>query len=235
MSPEQATGDRAIDAPQRRLLARRGAVRDARRRAAVHRRTAQAIIAKLLTDEPRSSVVACHRPAARRDGDPRALEKLPADRFESANAFALALQGDAVAIPEGVSTPGSFRASRGVARSRLRDPVVLALAALSVIATSLAIASGVRGSRDDLVTRMSLALPSEMPVTGAGGKAIAISADGRTIVYSGLFVEGGQNIFVRRLSDLQPRPLPGMQLALDPSISPTGAGSRMRPVRSSTK
>ena len=36
MSPEQATGDRAIDAPQRHLLARRGAVRDARRRAAAH-------------------------------------------------------------------------------------------------------------------------------------------------------------------------------------------------------
>src|SRR5207342_3542653 len=96
MSPEQATGDRSIDG--RSDIYSLGAVLyemltgDPPHVAS----TAQAIIAKVLTDRPRSvrasrAAVPAHVSAA----IDRALEKLPADRFATAHEFAEALRGKA--------------------------------------------------------------------------------------------------------------------------------------------
>ena len=94
MRPEQATGDRAIDGRTDIYSLAAVTVRDAHRRAAAHRHTAQAIIAKLMTEDARPltvlrRTVPAHVDAAVRHG----LEKLPADRFATAGEFALALSG----------------------------------------------------------------------------------------------------------------------------------------------
>src|SRR3954463_12382438 len=113
MSPEQATGDRAVDA--RTDVYSLGAVAyEMLTGEAPHSgNTAQAIIAKVLTDKPRSIRLS-------RDTVPPhveravecALAKLPADRFPSARDFADAIVGKQVAIPAGIITPGSLVAPR---------------------------------------------------------------------------------------------------------------------------
>jgi serine/threonine protein kinase len=227
MSPEQAMGDRQLDG--RSDIYSLGAVlyEMLTGEPPYSGPTAQAVIAKLLTDEPRRIRVS--RPTVPEhiaNATERALAKLPADRFQKAHELAEALRRDGVSIAASVSMPSSIRSARRrpSLRARLKDPVALVLAALLLGATTAAVWLSVemRSMRDDSVTRLSLALPSEMMMTGAGGRPFDISADGRTVVYSGVLPTGGNQIFVRRLNDLQTRVIPGSSLALDPSISPDG-------------
>src|SRR5690349_21655974 len=95
--------------------------------------TAQAIIAKVMTEKPASLQRQRERvPDAVEDAVLTALEKLPADRFATAAEFAEALRG----------APGARGTARtrisAASRSRLRDPVVLGLGAIAVAAALLA-------------------------------------------------------------------------------------------------
>jgi Tol biopolymer transport system component/tRNA A-37 threonylcarbamoyl transferase component Bud32 len=227
MSPEQATGDRQLDS--RSDIYSLGAVlyEMLTGEPPYSGTTAQAVIAKMLTDEPRR--IRLSRPTVPEQieiATEHALAKLPADRFQKAHQFADALQGRGVSIPAGVSTPSSVRSTLRPPslRARLRDPVALVLAALLLGVTTAAVwlSAEMRRVRDDPVTRLSLALPPEMLMTGTGGRAFDISADGGTVVYSGVLPSGGNQVFVRRLNDLQMQVIPGSSLALDPSISPDG-------------
>ena len=94
MSPEQATGEREITARSGHLLARLRALRDAAGRAAHSRaRRHSRSSRRSMTEEPRPGDAATEsRAAQRRGAAPQALEKLPADRFESARGFADALR-----------------------------------------------------------------------------------------------------------------------------------------------
>jgi eukaryotic-like serine/threonine-protein kinase len=188
--------------------------------------TAQAVIAKVLTDRPRSIRLSRNTvPEHVEIATERALAKLPADRWATAHEFADALQGRGDAIPRAITTPGSIRAARPEAlRARLRDPVVVTLAALLVCAIGTAswLAIRARSSRDDNIMRLALALPTDVLMAGAGGRGVDASGDGRTIVYGGVMPSGQFFVFVRRLDDLQVHALAGTALALDPSVSPDG-------------
>jgi eukaryotic-like serine/threonine-protein kinase len=107
MSPEQATGNRQLDA--RSDLYSLGAVlyEMLAGEAPVTGPTAQAMIAKLLTERPtRLRVVRDTVPDAVDAAVAKALSKTPADRFTSAGAFAEALRTPAEAAPR---SPGSRR------------------------------------------------------------------------------------------------------------------------------
>src|SRR4051812_865903 len=142
MSPEQATGDRAVDA--RTDVYSLGAVAyEMLTGEAPHTgNTAQAIIAKVLTDRPRSIRLSRDTvPAHVERAVECALAKLPADRFPSARDFADAIVGKQVAIPAGIITPGSLVAPR-VRRAGWRTPALAAaLVAVTALATWAMIAS----------------------------------------------------------------------------------------------
>src|SRR3954462_12912116 len=121
MSPEQATGDRTIDG--RTDIYSLGAVLYEMLVGEPPHigNTAQAVIARVLTEKPRSPRIA--RPSVPEYVDyaiERALEKLPADRWETAGQFCDALSGKAVA-------GGVVSSRRMQTRKRWRDPVTIAL------------------------------------------------------------------------------------------------------------
>ena len=138
MSPEQATGDRMVDG--RTDIYALGAVTyEMLAGEPPHTgTTAQAIIAKLLTDEPRPVTqlrrsVPAHVDAAVR----RSLEKLPADRFAAAHEFADALQGKGALVARPVA-PLSGEASRW-------KGIAMAAVTLAVLATGAAVWGWTRG------------------------------------------------------------------------------------------
>src|SRR5581483_315004 len=143
MSPEQATGDRAIDGRtdvySLACVLYEMLTGDPPHTAS----TAQAIVAKVLTEKPPSVRVA--RPAVPENVAltlEKALEKLPADRWSSAREFADGLQGrTALATTAGITAviPVSNR-------SRWRDPVVIGSVAVAAAAVVTAIATGRRGA-----------------------------------------------------------------------------------------
>ncbi|MBL8979143.1 MAG: serine/threonine protein kinase, partial [Gemmatimonadetes bacterium] len=126
MSPEQATGDRVIDARSDQYAL--GAVTyEMLSGEPPHTGpTSQAIIARLMTEAPRS--VRATRPAVTPAMDAaiqRALAKPPADRFASCGEFAAALAAGAVTPAE----PASPRSTR----TRIAGAVALGLLLLGAI------------------------------------------------------------------------------------------------------
>jgi len=179
--------------------------------------SAQQIIMKIVTEE------AAPVTKARKSVPPNvaaavamALEKLPADRFESAKAFADALAN------AGFTATGAAAALSPAALGwrRHAGAVVTALAAVAVTASALAIA-GRRGPRDTPVNWLSLAIPEAQHMTAPGGTRVAWAPDGRAFVYVGVGAEGSQ-LWLRSLDALEATPIAGSERATSPFFSPDG-------------
>ena len=162
MSPEQAMGERDIDA--RADIYSLGCV--------VYEMltgeppftgaTAQAIAARMLTESPRPLTTQRHTiPAHVEAAVLTALEKLPADRFATAQAFADAIEGKTSAAP--VAGRGIRRTvpARGW-RASLRDPAVwvLALVALGAWGVALFQRTGSRSVEGAGLVRFTVSLPA---------------------------------------------------------------------------
>jgi eukaryotic-like serine/threonine-protein kinase len=169
MSPEQATGDRVIDG--RTDVYSLGAVLyEMLTGEPPHTgATAQAIIARVITDKPRSV-------RATRDTVPehidlaieRALAKLPADRWPTAQAFAESLLGRGVTLPAGAITPGSMYAKPAVARWRPRTTVaVMTVGALGFAGAGWFAAR--RTAPAPAVTRYAIEIPDSLAVVDQAG------------------------------------------------------------------
>ncbi len=189
--------------------------------------TAQAIIAKVMTEKPASLQKQRERVSDEvEDAVFTALEKLPADRFATAAQFAEALRG-----APGTSGTRKPTASRGRARasaspdwsSRLRDPVVLALGAIAIIALALAASRWRTAPRAPAeVVRFTLPAALNGRTSSLGYNIVAASPDGRTLAYVGLGDGGRPQLMLRTLDDIAARPLPGTEDAIHPIFSPDG-------------
>jgi eukaryotic-like serine/threonine-protein kinase len=229
MSPEQATGDRQV-----------GPASDVYALGCVlyemlvgeppfQGRTVQAILGRIITGDvtPASKL----RATVPRNVDAaidRALEKLPADRFASADRFAEALQDPAFGYD-----PAQDVALGGVgAKTWRRRAGVAALVALASVAVAAFTAVRVPSSAAP-VARYGMLLPDgHRPLVGVGSN-VAVSPDGDAVVYVGPGTSGTQ-LWLRSRNDLDPVALSGTTGARSPSFSPDGlrvaftAGSSIR-------
>ena len=179
--------------------------------------TAQAIVARVLTETPRAISTQRHTvPASVEAVTFRALEKLPADRFASAREFA-----DALADPGFRTTTSGATATAGGSARRSRGAVA-ALGGAVVVLAGLALWGWLRHGPAPLVLRYSMGMSDGQGMQqGVLGDNIAISSDGKRIVYLGPGADGGQ-LWVRERDQLDATPLAGTNGAINPSFSPDG-------------
>ena len=226
MSPEQATGDRELDA-RSDIYSLGAMVYEMLGGDPPHMgSTVQAIVAQILTEDPRPLV------SRRRTVPPhvdaavlKALAKLPADRFATAGQFveALAARGPAspVATTAQIAGAGGRAGAPGLHLSRAAMGIGLAGAAAvgGVTGWGLRPAPAVLASP---VARFTVAVRAG---DAAFGSVVEISRDGREIVFIGPGPNGTQQLFRRPLDAVAATPIVGTEgsLVMMPAFSPTGA------------
>ncbi|MEP7064783.1 MAG: serine/threonine-protein kinase [Gemmatimonadota bacterium] len=182
MSPEQATGDRGIDARSDvyslasvlyEMLAGEPPVTGA---------SAQSMIAKLMTEKPTHlRVLRDTVPQSIDDAVARALAKTPADRFASAGDFSRALEVRSRVETPSPATPATASPAT-VTRSRGRIPIVAGVLALVAVA-----AAGVYAYRGRSIPNVNAgvaALGPRTQLTSSGAVLVpAISPDAKQLAY----------------------------------------------------
>jgi serine/threonine-protein kinase len=217
MSPEQAMGDRELDARSDvyslgamlyEMLAGDPPYTGS---------TAQAIVAKVITEKaPPVTAARDTVPTHVAASIGKALNKLPADRFHSAAEFAAALSnaGFTAALP----------ASELVAARSMWNPLSKGLALAAAALTVVAGWALLRSDPSADVTRFTVLLPEDQALYFSGQgqpPRLTISPSGRDLVYVGPG-EAGPRLWRRRLDQLDAQPLPGTDGAFAPHFGPDG-------------
>jgi len=139
----------------------------------------------------------------------KALEKLPADRFDSAEAFAEALLDPTFAAP--------------LALAIRRTAVTTALAAFGLLASALAAWGWLRSSSPAPVARYAISLtPGDSRDGIVFRMEVALSPDGASIVFRDPPTGPGQ-LYIKRRDGLTAQPLAGTDGGTGPFFSPDGA------------
>jgi eukaryotic-like serine/threonine-protein kinase len=218
MSPEQATADKDITG-RSDIYSLASVLYEMLAGEPPHTGTsAQQIIMKIVTEDvsPITRLRKSVPPNVAAALD-RALEKLPADRFNSAKSFA-----DALADPGFTSERIVASGPKGVPRD-WRTRAAIPLLVIAVLATVLAAWgwAGRLGSPPLPVSRYQMTLPdSEAPGIGILPR-LALLPDGSAFVYPGPPAAGGQ-LFMRPRNALHATPIAGSENAFMPFPSPDG-------------
>jgi len=227
MSPEQATGDRVVDG-RTDIYSLAAMTYEMLVGEPPHAGpTAQAIIAKLMTEEVRPLTVLRRSVPPQVDLAVRhALEKLPADRFATGHEFAEALHSRAIAAPAAtpLASAETIAPSRGaLARAwRTARPVVPWAVALLGLAVGAWGWTASRRAAPAPTVRFSLAFPGRQQLFAPTGSPVAISPDGRTLAYAATDSGGNVLLYVRAIDELQPRAIPNSFAPRFPVFSPDG-------------
>ena len=177
--------------------------------------TAQAIVAKVVTETPRPLISQRHTvPPHIEAAVLMALEKLPADRFASTAAFA-----DALAHPSIMAAHGARTAA--VRESGAWDPhlwrrLTVATAVLAVAFGGLAAWGWLRPREPAAVSRFPVTLEGADVSNPAIG--VAISLDGTHIAY----LDTTGRLLLRDRDRLDAKRVPSRESALAPFFSPDG-------------
>jgi len=180
--------------------------------------SAQSILVRILTEDPRPIT------DVRRSVPPnvaatitKAIEKLPADRFETAKQFMEALEDPGFTYEPSTRAVRTPAAARVVTEPSTRSPGVRRWLPWAVAAV-LALIAGWGWLRPDApprVRRLAMVLDS---AGAAFGPSVVISPDGSRVVYVGT---DGQ-LWLRDLQSLDSRPIPETQGGTAPFFAPDG-------------
>ena len=220
MSPEQAMADREVDARSDVYSLGCVAYEMLAGEAPHAGPNAQAILTKVVTEDvppitgKRRSV-----PPGIAGAIHKSVQRLPADRFASAQEFA-----DALARPTEGWTSGTFshpavgEAAPRASRAPIVAAVVVAVAAIAVAAWALLNPSDVPPG----TTTRSIALfPAHQQFGLAPFKLIAVAPDGSGFVYVGTG-PNGRVLYHRRFDNFRARLLRGTENGGNPFFSPDG-------------
>jgi len=221
MSPEQAMGERTIDARSDVYALGTVLYEMLAGDAPFTGGSAQAIVAKVLSERP----TALH---TLRDTVPThveqtvctALAKLPADRFASAAEFATALSSTSNATFASSTAPTPARSVWRDARTWLAFSVV-------VVSVALVALSRMRPAMTGVVSRQQVLLweSSMPPALAPGGRLIAtqatIAPDGSSLVFSDSTATGFA-LKRKRREESEATIMAGTEAALSPFFSPDG-------------
>ena len=216
MAPEQAMGERTIDA-RADIFSLGVVLYEALTGAAPFAApSAQATIARVVTDTPQPIAAQRHSvPPHVEDAVMRALEKLPADRFSTAAEFAVALEGRTTSQP-------MRRAHGASAPSRRVGLDVVAAIALASIAIGALASRWLAPAAPPASPIARAVIPlSRGQLLSAGFSSFDISADGTELVYVGE-AGGRTSLFLRPLADSTSTLLAGTDGATEPFFSPDG-------------
>ena len=183
--------------------------------------TAQAIVARVLTEEPRSLTL------QRRSIPPNveaavltALAKLPADRFSTAGEFAAALRNT------GYTTAATTRSGPvTLVGSRQRTGALLpwALVAAAIGLFAWQTLRSRPAPPPPPVTRFTIQFDGTGRIADNAGSPIAVSPDGSRIVYVGQDSAGRGWLYSRGLDREDPVQIAGTGSAFGPFFSPDGS------------
>ncbi len=181
----------------------------------------QAIVAKVLTEQP--PLVRPKRPSvspAIEGAVLTALQKLPADRFNSAKDFADALEGK-----------GGYAATVATGATRLARPPRLSPLAVIAAVALIATGAGVAGWLLRGTPRTSSLPPSRLailaPGVGGGGgtslnRQIALTPDGGTVLFVTVGSDGQNRLMSQHLYATEATVVPGITTLTNPVVSPDG-------------
>ena len=228
MSPEQATGDRTIDG-RTDVYSLGAMLYEMLAGEAPHDgNTAQAIIAKVITDRPRKlrlsrDTVPAHVEAAVEC----ALAKLPADRFSTAHEFAAALAGKGGSLPTARTDPHASGATRSGVRGATATRMIVVGSSLlfgGLFFGAIGFALWMRVGADGVSGPIRYEIPTvgQSLVTLGIGNPLAISRGGRFIAYVALSDGGIRRLFVKAAGELRAREIGGSEAARNPFVSPDG-------------
>ena len=218
MSPEQATAEKELS-PRSDIYSLGCVLYEMLSGSPPHvGATAQQIVMKIVM-EPAQPVTQLRRsvPPNVAAAVAKALEKLPADRFETAKAFAEALGNPGYTLAATTAYP-AVGGSRGPRGSRILWPAAL------LLALGLGAWGWLRPKPVAPVRWLSLALPDSQSLGPGLVFRLALSPDGERVAYVGAGEGAGalSKIWLRRLGALGATALPGTDEGYNPSFSPDG-------------
>jgi serine/threonine protein kinase len=183
-------------------------------------RSPQAVLARIVS-EPARPVSEFREFVPRHvvDAIRKALAKRPIDRFSTATELIAAIDDPSWSLPDTNGRPVG---------PRRWTALTTAFAGLSAVLSGALLFHAWRGaSTSEPTSRTAIAVPASEAIrsiapSGGGGPRIALTPDGATLIYEGPLMDGAR-IWVRRLGELNGRPIPGTENGFSPFPSPDGS------------